>query len=696
MAKLRMALSLLVGGCFMPLCLLLFRPSCAHEDAWILLTEQVTKNRLQSQEQVAGIGKVEAEIVAEPEVLPPPGEPTHAEQITHEITAEVAQTESVINFDNHADKQINVGEKTESTRNTEGDGGQEDALTLDDTRVVVEVAASEQLGEHVSVPVCKPADVDATIVADPIIAINPDDIKAVTNIVEAKKPSENAAHESVMRTGQDEARVAPLNSQRILPPSPRPRPTHVTTLSQGAHKQPRHSPRRKTRQTTTRALGGSRALAPVPIGCYYCPVPGPDYMKRNTLFLADTATHGALVLSTDLLCSSGGCTGNFAAIGGVGSDIDGADIRVYSVAAPGSLAKIAQASHGNTVTSVAWTCLQGTPILAIGGLPARDETGTSYVEVRIYSLTSNGDNSWSLNLLTSFSHGATIWSVDWLSSSCTTTTVQTAEDYLVIGGNTAPDAKEARLLKFSYDGQSGSLTSVSSVAVGASVRSVSACSRISVYNRPVVALGGELAPTGVAGNSANVRVFTVDCNAPGLVPLDMVQAGTGTVYSVAWCCPRCDCTTPYLAVGGDTDSQGNNTHVYSIDTTTASLLPLTDTGDGNVVFALAWNPNCCQNLAIGTACGTPGSADLFITQALLSEAPPSLQLVTSTVRDDFVLSISWCMIGNISYILVASGRTATPNDNCFGGAINTNEISLYTANFSEVPVVTALASITLR
>lgn len=431
---------------------------------------------------------------------------------------------------------------------------------------------------------------------------------------------------------------------------------------------------------------GKKSICPCSIdssgGCQ-CQAPS-RILKMQTIH------HGAPVRAVSWLCNSA-CFDSplfdLAAIGGYLSDFnagpEGASVRVYE------FSKLTE--HFTLRDSVAptsyiftldWCCIDGVAYLAVAGIPDH-VTGN---DVWIYAYNNATKK---LDLVTSFAHGNTVYSVKWLCIDCNE---YETYRFLAIGGEPAPDNIDIRLL--SFDPMQQSLTIVNNRTHGGTIYALDWLIRENV--RPVLVAGGVTVIDDC--EKINLRIFAVDC----FGSMNLINRGAyfpgGTVRTASWCNTSLPCASfPYtLAVGGNHEHHCDepiNVQIYSLKTSDCSLIPIPGLSlqQAGKVFAITWIPGTdCTYITIGGGCDHDSYCvnNIFSYKITVDKVSGtlSLELVSQSKFDEIITSLDWCQINGCSYLLVGS-EDPFWNDlrkNMFCKA--PDEIALYKSSFSRQSV----------
>ena len=411
---------------------------------------------------------------------------------------------------------------------------------------------------------------------------------------------------------------------------------------------------------------------------------GCQCMVKSQLLKLQTLHHGAPVRAVDWLCDSN-CFPyqlyDLAAVGGYLSDFnagpEGASIRVYQFNRLTEqfilLDSVAPTAY---IFALEWCCIDGEAYLAAAGMP-NHATGQ---DVWIYKYNSQTKK---LELITSFSHGNTIFTIKWLCNNC--------NEYiqyrlLAIGGEPAPDNADIRLL--SFDPQSQDIAAVNNRTHGGTIYALDWCVRDGV--RPLLAAGGKTVLDDC--EKINLRIFAVDC----FGSMNLIDRGTyfpgDTVRALSWCCSNLPCPLPpyTLAVAGDPDCDENhneyeiNLQIYALSIADCGLIaiPGLSYNQPGRIFALDWIPNTnCANLTVGGGCEKEFyyTNNLFSYQLSLdkSQGTFSIEVVSQSKFDEVISALDWCQIGNCAYLLVGSENPfwQDPHKTLF--CKNPDEIVLY-------------------
>ena len=313
---------------------------------------------------------------------------------------------------------------------------------------------------------------------------------------------------------------------------------------------------------------------PCSVGC----TDGCQCMKKSQMLKLQTLHHGAPVRAVGWLCDSE-CllyqTFDLAAIGGFLSEFNagpyGASVRVYEF---NRLTEqfIERDSVAPTcyIFALDWCCIQDEAYLAVAGMPNH----TTGEDVWIYKYNFQTKK---LELITSFAHGSTVYSVKWLCIECNE---YVRSRFLAIGGDPAPDNADIRLL--SFDPDYNTLTIVNNRTHGDTIYALDWCVKNEI--RPLLAAGGKTVLDDC--EKINLRVFAVDCfGAMNLLNRGAYFPG-GTVRALAWCCSGFPCPplAYALAVGGNPDcphpcepvcdKEHINIQIYAIRISDCSLIPI--------------------------------------------------------------------------------------------------------------------------
>lgn len=382
------------------------------------------------------------------------------------------------------------------------------------------------------------------------------------------------------------------------------------------------------------------------------------------LSLVNKQLHGAPIQSVAWLCDtcmfSGqcSCTDNYivphptAAIGGYVSYInacDGATVRVYALnSMTDQLVETAHAMPTSFVYAVNWCCIDGQAFLAVGGKP-NELTG---FDVWVYKYSFDGVTG-NLELIDSFAHGDTIWTVAWLCYDFNDNHTR----YLAIGGDPV-NGTDIRLLSFNPELKKLSL--VTSRSQGATVYSLDWCIRPS--RNPMLLAGGKTATENC--KHYNFRVYSVTSGGA----LNLFSSGLydgGTIRTVKWyfANEKACSVLPYFAVGGDTGKhcgdqcqKNSNVHVYILNPLTHQVRPIAYAQQQERVFSLDWNPCCNSSLVtVGSGCSSGWLCDPNITMYALEKNPSkSLKYRAHSHVDGTISSLQWCAFGDCCYLLAGS------------------------------------------
>lgn len=394
----------------------------------------------------------------------------------------------------------------------------------------------------------------------------------------------------------------------------------------------------------------------------------------NRLIPVRKLTHGAPIQSVSWLCDEN-CPIKLAAFGGYSCSDQCivTSIDVYRLDTTNdTLIKIDidQPLPTPYVYSVDWTCINGTPYLAVGGCP--DAQGNS---VWIYQYASG-----QLTFVQSFKHYGTIYTIKWLNDGCTE---NQNSRFIAIGGEPVSGI-DTRLLIFNT--YTETLNSTADLTHGSTIYAI--CWSIRNNNCPLLITGGKT--TNTCEGPVNLRTYSFDCSEA----LTLITSSyyKGEVVRTLSCC----CNTnllikvPLILVGGDPIPQdqypGPNAVIYYFDIHSHMLKPLAYTQQQEKVFASTWIPGCnCNLLALGSGC-IHSECDPNIGLYSL-DCNNGLHLIkTGAVKfDDNITTIAACKINNITYVIAG---TETNSWNCTqqidplcSSAKNSNEIALYKGIF---------------
>lgn len=418
---------------------------------------------------------------------------------------------------------------------------------------------------------------------------------------------------------------------------------------------------------------------------------GCQCMAKSQILKLQTVHHGAPVRAVGWLCDPK-CflhrTYGLAAIGGFLSDFNagpyGASVRLYEFnLLTEQFIELDAVAPTPYVFALDICCIDSEAYLAVAGMPNH----TTGHDVWIYKFNSSTKK---LELITSFTHGNTVYAIKWLCSECSE---YLTNRFLAIGGEAAPDNADIRLL--SFDPENQTLTIVNSRTHGATVFALDWCKRDGV--RPLLAVGGKTAREDC--EKINLRIFSTDC----VGSMNLINRGTyfegKTVRTLSWCCSNLPCPTfPYtLAVGGDPDCDEHTHHrnrdnlqIYALRIADCGLIPIPGLSHHQPgrVFALDWIPNTnCANLTVGGGCDKCGHCknNIFSYKIVIDKTQQSfsLSLVSASKFDEVVTSLSWCFAGNCSYLLVGTENPfwTDPRKNIL--CKNPDEIVLYKGSFAK-------------
>lgn len=421
-----------------------------------------------------------------------------------------------------------------------------------------------------------------------------------------------------------------------------------------------------------------------------------QHMDCHSLNLVNKQTHGAPVQAVAWLdancylptqCS---CTDRYiiphpsAAIGGYLSytnACDGASVRVYALNfVNDQLIETAHIAPTPFVYSVDWCCIDDVPYLAVAGRP-NQLTG---FDTWIYKYTFNGTTG-NLELIDSFAHGATVWSVAWLNYDCNNNHTR----YLALGGDPSNNI-DIRLLSFNPTTKKITLTTNRSN--GATVYSVDWCIRSS--RNPMLLTGGKTATENC--KKFNFRIYSVSCGGS----MNLFTSGLfvgGTIRTVKWHCSddKTCSTLPYFAIGGDTEQCGcehledmANIQLYILNPLTHQVRSIAYARQQERVFSLDWNPHCKSSLVTaGSGCKSecPCDPNIVVYNAT-SNPSKALRYKTHSRFDDSVTSLKWNIFDGCSYLLVGA-----EHNNCSECSIDPfcnppYDIALYKSRLCSDPI----------
>ncbi len=349
----------------------------------------------------------------------------------------------------------------------------------------------------------------------------------------------------------------------------------------------------------------------------------------------------------------------------VGREVDGADVRVYTICGD-RLVETARAARGKLTLSASWCTIGGQAYLAVGGV---GDSG-SY-EVEVFSLTplcqdESLCSNFALTRVGVWKHGAAVNTIAWLRHPLGGGGNRRV---LAIGGQASPtDGCQVRLLEFNATAQK--LSGITGFLYGAPVYTLSWYEH-KVNGRYFLAIaGGE----GAFDVGVTVRILSLDPGTMEFLPFAHTQTPCTRINTLAWHSWH----YPLLVAGGSYDGfkigEVQTLMHYKFIARSGILLPYYHAcghDQSRSVLALDFltprqrteaKDDICPYLAVGSALTESGenqtcASDVSLYRPEKSKTP--LSACTAVVRTDCnskISSLAWCALdaAGYAYLLVGS------------------------------------------
>lgn len=401
---------------------------------------------------------------------------------------------------------------------------------------------------------------------------------------------------------------------------------------------------------------------------------GTDCLPINKLFLANSLSLGAPAQAVALHCDDR-CYGPLVAVGGYKSECNDASLHLYTLdTSTNNLIPlpIDNPIPSTCIYSLSWCCINDIPYLAVGGAPD-PVTGLSVWIYRFDPLSND------LTFIAGYNHGNIIYSVSWLCNDCH----NSARRFLAVGGKQS-EGINIRLLTF--DANNFDLNLVSSRSFGATVFTLDWC--LANPQCPQLVAGGKTAHDCQHKHNLRIYSVSCGGKITPIVST-YYPGGTVRVARWCCDPDRPCSNFPWIAVGGDPighcKHSGSTIALYLFDQHTYCLKAIAFQQQQSKVFALEWLASCnCTHLAVGSGCFDHGCwVPNIVIYELKHDKHIEFCIKIQHQFNDNITSLSSCKIGEVTYLLAGAEsnkfRESLDNPWCFD--CPTKDLAIFTGKF---------------